>query len=491
MAIPASQIVTVNPSVIGSGGNSLSLNGVILSKNLLIPVGTVPSFSSSDAVKAYFGDGTDEHLASINYFLGYDNSTIKPSVLYFAPFVDTARSAWLRGGSLAGMTLTQLQSIAAGTIIYTMNGTVKTSSSINLSSATSFSNAATLISAAFTGGAVVTWSATQSAFIFTSTTTGTGSTMTFATGTLVGLKLTSADGAVLSQGAAVYTPSTALNAVKAYTQNWATFMTIFEPLIADKTLFAEWANAENQRYAYICWDTDAQAIVHGSTTAFGVLAKAAAYNAVICVYNNVKLAAFVLGSTACIDFSRANARITYNGKSQSGFTATVTDATIASNLKANGYSFYGNYATANDTFNFFVDGAITGKWLWLDTFVNQVYMNSQFQLAMMTLITNTTSIPYNEAGYSLVRAAMQDPIGAALNFGAIRTGVVLSAQQKAIINQSAGRDVANSIYSDGYYLQILDPGAQVRGNRGTPVINFWYADGGAVHTINIASIAII
>jgi len=40
-------------------------------------------------------------------------------------------------------------------------------------------------------------------------------------------------------------------------------------------------------------------------------------------------------------------------------------------------------------------------------------------------------------------------------------------------------------------LQVLDPGAQVRGNRGTPVINFWYTDGGAVQQITLASIDIL
>ena len=51
--------------------------------------------------------------------------------------------------------------------------------------------------------------------------------------------------------------------------------------------------------------------------------------------------------------------------------------------------------------------------------------------------------------------------------------------------------MATIIEQQGYYLQILDPGAQVRGNRGTPVINFWYTDGGAVQKITIASIDIL
>jgi hypothetical protein len=169
----------------------------------------------------------------------------------------------------------------------------------------------------------------------------------------------------------------------------------------------------------------------------------------------------------------------------------VTDQQIAANLLANGYSFYGSYATANDQFNFLYNGQMTGKWKWVDTFVDQVYLNSQFQLALLSLLTSVKSIPYNESGYSLIRAAMIDPISQALNFGSIRTGITMSAQQKAVVNQAAGLDVSTIIEQQGYYLQILDPGAQVRGNRGTPVINFWYTDGGAVQKITVASIDIM
>lgn len=493
MTIPASDIVQVNPGVIGTGGNSLALNGVMLTKNTLLPTGGVRSFASADAVKAFFGASSTEYALSQVYFLGFDNSTIKPGTLYFAPYVDVDRGAWLQSGSLSGMTLTQLQALS-GVLTVTVDGTAFTSSSINLATATSFSDAATKISAGFTGTGkpTCTWNAVNSTFSLNSPTAGASSTIGYATGTLsAGLMLTSATGAILSQGAIADTPATAMDRLKASTQNWVDFMTLWEPVTADKTAFAVWTNAQNQRYSYIVWDTDGQAIVNGSTTCFGYLAKTAAYDGVVPVYNTKELAAFVLGTVASIDFSQLNGRITGAFKSQSGFTSTVTDQQIAANLLANGYSFYGSYATANDQFTFLYNGQMTGKWKWLDTFVDQVYLNSQFQLALMSLLTSVKSIPYNESGYSLIRAAMIDPINAAINFGAIRKGIELSASQKAQVNQAAGLDAASLIQQQGYYLQILDPGAQVRGNRGTPVINFWYSDGGAVQKITVASIDIM
>lgn len=507
MTIPASDIVTVNPGVVGSGGNPLALNGVMLSKNILLPTKAVQSFASPDAVSAFFGPASDEYALAQIYFLGFDNSTIKPGALLFAPFVDTARAAWLQSGSLAAMSLTQLQALS-GVLTLTVNGVSNTSSSINLATATSFSDAASKIAAGFLGSPLTcAWNAVNSTFTLTSATTGDSSTITYATGTLsAGLKLTAATGALLSQGQAVDTPTTAMDMVKHATQNWVDFMTLWEPDLATKELFAVWTNAQNQRYAYIAWDTDGQAVVNGSTTCFGAVAKALAYDGVVPVSGDANaataqgttlaaatrnLAALVLGTVASIDFSRTNGRITAAFKSQSGFIPTVLDQQVAANLLANGYSFYGAYATANDQFNFIYNGQMSGKWKWLDTFVDQVYLNSQFQLALLSLLTSVKSIPYNQAGYSLIRAAMIDPINAGLNFGSIRTGITLSESQKAQVNQAAGLDVSTIIEQQGYYLQILDPGAQVRGNRGTPVINFWYTDGGAVQKINVASIDIM
>ena len=493
MTIPASDIVTINPGVLSAGGNPLSLNGVILSASELLPTGAVHSFASADAVSDFFGPLSDEYAAAKVYFLGFDNSTIKPSTLFFAPYAAAARAAWLQSGSLKGMTLARLQALS-GVLTVTANGTAFTSSSINLATATSFSDAASKINAAFTGTGkpVAAWNSVNSTFTLTSPTTGAASTIAYASGTLsAGLKLTDATGAVLSQGADADTPATAMDMVKSKTQNWATFTTMFEPNLAKKTAFAEWSNAQNQRYLYVAWDTDAQAIVDGSTSCFGAIAADRAFDGVTVVYNTLDLAVFVLGTAASIDFSRHDGRITFKHRAQSGFIPTVTDLQTAGILRANGYNFYGSWAPANDQFNGFAEGSMPGKWRWIDPFVDEVFLNSQLQLALMTLLFNVNSVPYNQAGYSLIKAAMADPIAQALNAGVIRSGVALSALQKAQLNAAAGVDISATMESQGYYLQVLDPGAQARGNRVTPVINFWYTDGGAVHNINVASVDVM
>jgi hypothetical protein len=490
-SIPASQLVSVQPGVVGTGGSPLSLNSVFLTNDGSIPIGSVQPFPTALAVSNWFGATSPEALLANVYFNGFDGSNIKPGNLFFAQYNAAAVAAYLRGGVISGLSLTALKALT-GTLSVTVDGTVKTSSAINLSAATSFSNAATIIAAAFTGGPAVTYDSQRGAFVVTSTTTGAASTIGIGSGTIAaGLMLTAATGAVLSQGAVAAVPSTFLNALTQVTQNWACFMTVFEPVIADKMLFAAWVNAQNQRYAYVCWDSDVTVTQSGNTTGFGPQVAAANYNGVIPVYPAADKAAFICGMTASIDFTQRNGRITYAYKGQSGLSADVTDPTIAANLIANGYNFYGAYATANQAFTFLQPGSTPGVWKWIDAYINQIYLNAQFQLALMTLMSASKSLPYNTLGYGLIVAACMDPINQGLNFGSIRAGVPLSAQQAASVNMAAGVPIDQSLTNQGYYLQVLPASAQVRGLRQSPPCTFWYLDGGSIQKINLASIDVM
>ena len=507
MSIPASQIVNINPGVIGGGGNSLAMNGLFLTQNTQMSTGTVLSFASPAAVSKFFGAASAETAAATIYFAGYNNSTIKPGAILFAPFNLAARDAFLQSGSLAGLTLAQLQALT-GTLIITMNGTLETSAAINFAGVASFTAAAALIQAGFTApGFTVAWSAVFSAFVFTDTTAGATSTLSFATGTLAtALALTSATGALLSQGAAADTPATAMANAVAVSQNWVSFTTLWEPVLTDKENFSLWSGAQNDRYLYIAWDSDVNASVQGNTTCFAAVALAASYNGVTAISGDPALATsqgvtlaslvstvayFVAGAIASINFKATNGRVTLAFLASSVVAPTCSNQQTSINLAANGYNFYGSYATANQGFVFLFNGQMFGAFAWINSYVNQIYMNSQFQLAMLNLETQIGSIPFTASGYGLIRAALLTVITPMLAFGAIRAGVTLSAAQIAIVNQAAGVDAATQIQNLGYYLQILDPGATVRAAHGSPLVNFWYADGDDVQMISMSSTAIL
>lgn len=345
---------------------------------------------------------------------------------------------------------------------------------------------------------VVTYDSTSSAFKVTSGITGEVSTSAFATGTLAdGLKLTSATGAVLSQGAEAAAPDSFMDSMVAINQNWATFMTIFNPDSsgnANKLLFASWTSQQDNRYAYICWDTDAAPTSSSSApTSLGALIYSADYSgtwvqwAPDATQGPIK-AAFVCGVQASVDVDETNGRTNVAFRAQAGLVPDVTSRLIADNLLANHYNFYGAYGTAADNFIFLYNGAVSGPFKWMDSYIDQIAMNNDFQLALMTLLTQAKSIPYNAAGNTMIEAALNDPIQKYMNFGAIRQGVPLSALQAVQVNGAAGVKIDNVLQNRGWYLQVKTATPQVRAARGSPPCTFWYMDGQSVQKISLTSV---
>lgn len=491
-SIPASQIVSVNPAILSAGGSPLSLNAVFISKNKNLPTGEAVEFASADSVGEYFGLSSEEYQAAKVYFAGYDGSTIKPSVLFFMAYNEEVEGAFLLGASLRNMKLSALKKVS-GNLTLIVNGANSGEISVDLNGVTSFSDAADVISQAITStNAKASFDPQLQAFKLTSPTTGSGSEIEFATGDIADvLGLSEKAGATISKGADASTPESVMQSVLESTLNWATFTTIFEPSIEDKLAFAKWSNDQNNRFMYVPWGIEKAAEQSGNETCLGAQLKNAKYSGVCCpIYGGLDKAAFICGTTASIDFTEREGRITFKFKSQSGLKADVTDETIANNLEKNGYNYYGAWATANDRFLFLSPGAMSGDWDWMDTFVNQIYLNSQLQLALITMLMTNKSVPYNADGVALHRAACTDPINEAKNFGSIRTGVSLSELQKATVNKDAGYDAAAAIESTGYCLHIGSATAQTRANRSTYPMKLWYSDGGSVHAINLPSIAI-
>ena len=492
--IPFSQVVSVVPSVLSAGGIAVDLNGLMLTQNAYAPVGQVLQFSTAASVSSYFGaSSTEAALASV-YFNGFTGCTKLPGNLLFARYPETAISGFLRSASLASMSLATLQSLS-GTLSVTVGGTVYTSSAISLTGVASFSAAAAVIQAAFTSPPFsVVFDSTTSAFIFTTTATGSAATITYATGTLsAGLFLTQATGAVLSQGAAAATPAAFMAGILLLTQNWSSLMTVWESALSEKEAFATWVNSVAPRFWYVCQDSDINVgTVANSTEPFGYYVTQNSLAGVTAVYGTAYHAAFCLGFAASLDFNRLNGRATLDFKSQPGLVPYVTDPTTYGNVLSNGYNTFAAFGSNNpgNNSNWFGPGSVSGTFKWVDTYLNQIWLNANLQLALVNLLTSVNSVPYNNQGYGLIQAAALGPINAAINFGAIRKGVVMSASQVAQMQFALGFDASAAVTSRGYYLYIAPAPATTRAARQSPPISCYYQDGESVQQINLASIVV-
>jgi len=646
--ISASKDVLVLPGVLNAGGNELILNGMMLTNSTRAPIGQVLSFPNDGGagVGAFFGLSSLEYSRAQTYFLGFDNSTKKPSALLFAQYPSAAVAAYLRSAPIVGLTLAQLQALNTSLTV-SFDGVPRTAT-VNLAAATSYTAVAALIQSAingtqvsdstFTGsiapvsvtlngsiagnlltvnsvtggttvgvGAALTGTGVAAGTVITSQETGTpggpgtygvntgqviatgsltatyglmtvtavalgtlsvgqtvagtgvtaGSLVTaygtgagllgtyivnlsqtvasgalqtvatamtasfdslsgslvlssgdvgatslsgFATGPLaVSLNLTQPTGAVLSTGADAAIPGPFMAGIVAQTQNWAFFMTLFDPDggsgNGQKLAFAQWTNSTNKRFGYICRDTDpTPTLSNAASTSLGALLAASNISGTHLVWEPAgvfnQTDAFALSIPACTDFTAINGRANWKFRTQTGLTASVTNATVAGNLEANGYNYLGAYATANQQFVYYAPGSISGPFLWADTYTDEIWLNNALQLAILNMMLAIKSIPYNNTGYALVMSACLDPIAQGLRFGAIRVGVTLSQAQAAAINYAAGKIVDPVIVQQGYYLQVLDPPVTTRVGRGSPVCNLWYSDGESINKIVLNSVVI-
>lgn len=493
MTIPASQLVDITPRVIGGGLSGLAFVGTFLSKNASLPTATAVPFYNQKAVGEYFGTASDEYALAGNYFLGDSNSSRKPDVLWFYRYVNSATAAFLRGTSVGALdTLTQ---VTTGSFKITVNGTELSITGLDFSTQTSYSGIASAVQtklASALAGTTCTWDSSFKAFVITSPTTGATSTITYATENSSGIDVSELLGlasGTLSQGSAVKSlTETMTDAVNSNSNFWS-FMPVWEETSAETLELAGWCNNQGVRFMYAMVDTSNAGLTPNNQACLAY--QVADYYGVCSLYNTKALGAMAMGIGASIDPTQLNGRKTWAFKQQTGLAYTVNSETDAPVLLANGYNFYGNYATASNQFKLFQNGQISGDAKWLDTYYGQVFIKDGLQNAWINALMANNTIPYNESGYGILRAAAMDTINTAVNAGFIREGVKLSESQKATVYQEAGLDISGSLETQGWYLQILDPTTQVRAERGTPVVNFWYMDGGSIQRIQGTSTVLL
>lgn len=141
MSVNADKLVQIVPRVIDAGTPGLNFSGLFLTRSELPPTGRVLRFTSAQAVADYFGSETDEARVAQIYFRGYVNTQYLPGALFFAPYRETAASAWLRGAPYEGA-LADLKLVRDGTLRLAVDGISRTATGVDFYTATSFSDCA-------------------------------------------------------------------------------------------------------------------------------------------------------------------------------------------------------------------------------------------------------------------------------------------------------------------------------------------------------------
>lgn len=483
MSIPLSYIVTVTPGVISAGASVNSLPCVMLSNNALVPAGGGIPFTSPESVGNFLGFTSAEYTLAANYFSGFTNSPRKPSKLYIARYTSDPVPAQLVGGALSS-TFQQVKALK-GDLTVSIDGKAHTASALDFSAAKSLSEVATKIEAGLSAGKVSYSSGTQG-FTISSTSTDASSAVAFASGSLAAsLGLTAETGASQYQVLTDTSAAGQLTAIKNKTDMSIMFFA-FDP----STIFLSvgaWVAAQNSDVLALMHDTTVTPALLSAGTSLAQQATAASYNGVAPVYSDPAVCALLASIAGSVDWTATNGRYNAAFRRQSGISPSVDDGSLATQLEDAGYNFYGAIAGSGASYNCVYPGTVIGSYKWIDSFLNQMWLRRSFQLALVDLLVNKGQIPYNSEGDALVASALQAPISAALNFGAIRTGVVLSEQQTQEVTLALANNAAQTIQTSGYYLSVKasTADATVRAKRATPTCVFYYTDGQSVQRLNI------
>ncbi|QDX29553.1 DUF3383 domain-containing protein [Dickeya poaceiphila] len=496
MSISLSKIVQILPGVLAASGSALDVNGLILSGDTRIPTGAVLNFTTADDVKSYFGALSTEYTMAAKYFSGYNNASRLPGELLFAQYNELGVSAWLRSGSMASVTIAQLQAMS-GTLSLSINNTTVTTGNINLSAVTSFAAAATVIENAIntvksSAQVSVRFDTTQKKFYITTVSSGSNSAIGYASGTLsASLLLTSATGASLSHGANAAVVADLFTTILDQNQNWVLFTTSFMPTKSQGEALAAWVTGQNNRFAYILMDNSVYAVTSGSTNAYAYdIINTYNDGGTIPVYGTQEYAASLLAIPASFNFDLTNGRRSIAFRVQSGLASNVNTNADYSSLITNGYNFYGKYAANNIVTNQWYPGSITGSYKWIDAYIGQIWLNANLQSDIITLFQSEIYLPYNDAGRAAIQNCMTSTVEQFKSWGGISAGTTLDDNQILAINSIVGTDVSTSLTTKGYYIYIGPFTAAMRNARTSPTVYLWYCDGGFIQKLIVNSVEV-
>ncbi len=507
--IPISNIVSVTNSVVSSATSGFIPQLLLLTKNPILPTGTVMSFTNQDSVGTYFGtaSGTFSEYANAGfYFSNYVGATsIAPSLL-IARYTDAATNPYTRGLSLSSADLVNLITITAGTLHVTFGSTTANLTGINLHSQNSFSDIAAVIQTALQASSLgstshCTFDSTTNAFTIEDDISG--GTVGYITGgsdnLALYMKITQATGAVLSQGTTVITPQQNMINIVAQTTNFVTFTYNFD--VTEDTNFStiigltNWVSTQGNNFAFIAWSVDpniaiapqstATAPYYLATNGYGAVAPSGqiTFNTAIAFYySSINFACAQAGTVGAVNYTNSNATVNLANKTYAGIIPLATTQVQYNQILLNGCNFYGLFASRANVFSLAIKGVLGGIFLWLDNLANQAWLNDSITVAEATYLNQVSKLGYNNT--TSLKGIILDVLNQGLTNGVVAAGNTFSAQQTAILKQQAGVDITPNLTNNGYYIQIITPTPAQRLQRVLGTVNIWYSNGQAVNSIS-------
>ena len=440
----------------------------------------IRSYTDIESVANDFGTSAPEYLAASLYF----GQSPRPQTLMVGRWLRTATAGFLRGAILttAEQALANWTAITAGSFKVTIDGTERSVTGLNFSAVTNLNGVASAINAVLTGG-TISW--TGSRFIITSATTGTSSTVGFASAAATAtnisalLKLTSTTASGAVSGFAAESPVAAATELADISGAWYGLSFAASVMPTDSELIAVGAFIEAASITRIFGVTETNTNVLDATytTDLASQFKALSYKRTCVQFSaNPYAVCSLMGRAFSVNFSANRSTITLMYKQEPGVVAAVLSETQAQTLKAKRCNVFVTYQ--NDT-AIIQYGVMSGQAYFdeihgLDWFADAL-QNAEYNL----LYQSKSKIPQTDAGQNQLVTVAANVCKEAVNNGLVAPGTWNA--------DGFGQIERGDFLSEGFYIYTEPMALQnqsIREQRIAPPIQIALKLAGAIHEID-------
>lgn len=470
MTIPISKYVAITSAAANTdGANRKDLILRVFTTNALFAANTVYEFTSSSDVSAFAGSTSQEYEIASAYFGWISKTATQAKKISFMRYSFDALDPYMY--STQDLTaLATLTAITDGSMIINLGGTSYTITDIDLSTATSYADVASILQTAIQkntdGGelwtaATVTYSATNSAFYLTGGETGEneiGYAETAESGTdlstLIGWSTSAAP--ILSEGTEGQTITDILNKTIDLSTNFLTFGFVSASDCYDNLdLIGAWTTEQNNNYR-CSFDLGASNYAEG-------IAIAAKYEGLTAQYNinyglESSVPAWVMSCIlpATTNYDKTNGVKNYMFQEFDSFDISVgvNDGTFYQTLDNLNINYNGQTQKSGKTIAFYQNGFNTDG---TDTavFDNEAWLKDAITTDMLNAFLGLDFISADNDGIAILTGVLTGNCEEALNNHVFSTGKTLTTAQKAYITQLTGdENVYLDVQTNGYYFDI-------------------------------------
>lgn len=427
MALSISRLVRVliNLSPLAAPRRSFGILNIVGDSDVINGLERIRSYSNIEGVALDFGTSAPEYEAALLYFA----QVPKPRQLMISRWIESDSAALLIGGILtpAQQVLSNFTAVTSGGFRVTVDGVLKSLTGLNFSAAANLNAVAAIVDGALSG-ATVAWNGSQ--FVITSATTGSTSSVTFATAPVSGtdistlLKLTSSLALPLVPGYDAETPVECVALLANKSSQWygIMFASSNQPNDVDSLEVSDLVEAFELKRMYGVTITDSDVLSSAVTNDLASEMKAAAYKQSFCQYSssNDFVVASMFGRAFTVDFNANKSTITLMYKQEPLVVAedlTEQEANVLQSKRCNVFVLY-----VNDTM-IIQYGVMSGP-AWFDETHGLDWFQDAVQNSCYNLLyTSKTKIPQTDAGVNQIVNAINGVCGEAVNNGLVAPGV--------------------------------------------------------------------